>query len=452
MKPLKISSFLFLFILMLILTGCSPSQQNKEKKFNILLISIDTLRADRLHCFGSEYKTSPRIDALAKKSLFFEFAFCPIPKTSASFASMMTGLHPFIHKTKPNLGVLEDKYITLAEALKLKGYHTAAVVDNVNLSKKFSFDQGFDSYTEVWNETEEKTGSTPFITEKVLAFLKKRREKPFFLWANYIETHTPYLPPQKYVAERPPGRDIREIKKKVVRNHMNEIIEAESIYNEGHYIALYDGAVRYVDAEVGKIIDTFNKLGLDKNTILIFTADHGEDLGERNFFFDHGPLTFTAASRVPLLVYIPGENPRRIKTPVSTMDIYPTILNLQGLHPPYPLQGIDLLRAQEGRLFFLVGWIGTYGVVQDNFQYVAVEPKFSRRLNLEPDHFYNIFADPYEKHNLFNKYKDEARRLNNEYLKFGEKHGYLKRDRDAPKKKPLTKKELKKLRALGYLK
>jgi len=451
MKLLRIALCLSLLILMFFSAGCSASQEKREKKFNILLISIDTLRADHLHCYGYEYETSPRIDALSRQSLFFEFAFCPIPKTSASFASMMTGLHPYIHKTKPNLGELKEKYITLAEVLQLKGYETAAVVDNVNLSKKFFFNQGFYTYTEVWNETEKKSESTPFITEKVLSFLNKKREKPFFLWANYIETHTPYIPPQKYVDTRPPGRDIRTIKRPIIRNYMKKIIEAESVYNEGHYIALYDGAVHYVDAEMGKIIDTYHRLGLNKNTIFIFTADHGEDLGERNFFYDHGPLTFTAASRVPLLVYIPGEKSRRIKTPVSIMDIYPTILELLNLHLPYPLQGVDLMQAPPDRLFYLIGWVGTSGVVKNSFQYVSVDPRTSRRLKLEPDHFYNIFDDPFEKNNLYSEYKSEARILHDEYLKYQQKHGYFERDEAESKKKSLTKKELKKLRSLGYL-
>lgn len=450
MKPLKTT--LILFIITLLFAGCSDSQQDREKNYNILLISIDTLRADHLHCYGYEYRTSPRIDELAEKSLVYEYAFCPIPKTSASFASMMTGLHPFIHKTKPNLGFLKKKHLTLAEVLKSRGYLTAAVVDNVNVSRKFHFNQGFDTYTEVWNKTDDKEESTPFITGKVLSFLKEKKKKPFFLWANYIETHTPYIPPPEYIAERPPGRDIRGIRKAVMPRFMKKRMESAAIYDEGHYIGLYDGAVRYIDAEVGKIIAEFYKQGLEKNTIFIFTADHGEDLGERNFFFDHGPLTFTSASRVPLIVYIPGQKPRRINPLVSVMDIYPTILKLLKHPLPYPIQGVDLMQVQEERQLFLIGWVGSYGVVKDNYHYINVTPRNSRRLRLAPEHIYNIYDDPYEKNNLFSKYKNEARILNKGYVDYYKKHGYLERDLGNHKKeKILTKKELKRLRALGYI-
>jgi arylsulfatase A-like enzyme len=242
------------------------------------------------------------------------------------------------------------------------------------------------------------------------------------------------------------------MKKAVMPGHIKKQMAACGKYNEGYYIALYDGAVQYIDAEMGKIIDEFYKLGLQKNTVLIFTADHGEDLGERNYFFDHGPLVFNAASRVPLLVFIPGEKARRIKTPVSVMDIYPTILELLKIDfPSYRLQGVDLLAPREDRVFFLIGWVGTYGIVKNNLHYIDVNPKTSKRFNLEPGHFYDIFDDPYEQKNLYNKYKNEARKMSAEYMAYYNKHGYFKRDQLSSKEKLLTKREMKRLKALGYL-
>jgi arylsulfatase A-like enzyme len=171
-------TIIYISILVLFFNGCGKSKPAVEK-YSIILLAVDTLRADHMHCYGYPYPTTPRIDEFAKKTSFFEHAFCPIPKTSASFASMMTGLHPSIHKTHPNRGPLDNKYQTLAEMLQNNGYLTAAVVDNANLSRIFQFDQGFESYTEVWNEVDEKKLSTPFITEKVISFLNGPHIKPF---------------------------------------------------------------------------------------------------------------------------------------------------------------------------------------------------------------------------------------------------------------------------------
>jgi arylsulfatase A-like enzyme len=447
MKSVKI--ILSLFMLVVLFYGCSGSGKI-EKKYNIILVAVDTLRADHLHCYGYKYQTSPNIDAFAKKSLQFDYAFCPIPKTSASFASMMTGLHPFIHKTKPNRGYLQENFQTLAEILKSKGYHTFAVVDNANLSKHFQFHQGFETYIEVWNEIEDKPESTPFITNKILSFLKEKKDKPFFLWANYIETHAPYMPPQQFVEERAPGRDIRGIKQRILPKFMKKIMEANNTYNEGHYLALYDGAIRYIDAEVGKIINEFFKQGLDKNTIFVFISDHGEELGERNLFYNHGPLTFTSSSRVPLLLHLPGQKHRRIKIPVSVMDVYPTILGRLHLDLPYPIQGVDLLRAEKNRSLYIIGQIGTHAVVVNNFQYVNVSDKLSRRLDLELNYFYNIYDDPFQKNNLYNENKTLALSLNEKYTAYFDRHGYFERIRRNRKEK-LSEKEKKSLETLGYL-
>jgi arylsulfatase len=441
--------FVYIVIIVLFLHGCGKAKPAVEK-LNIILLAVDTLRADHMHCYGYPYPTTPRIDGFAKKTSFFEHAFCPIPKTSSSFASMMTGLHPSMHKTSPNRGPLDTKFQTLAEILQSNGYHTAAVVDNANLSRFFQFDQGFASYTEVWNEVDEKKLSTPFITEKVISFMNEPQKKPFFLWVNYIETHTPYVPPPSFVQARPLGRDVREVKDLVLPRRVKLDMEANNNYFEGYYVAQYDGAVSYMDAEVGKIIDTFFRKGLDKNTIFIIVSDHGEDLGERNYFFDHGSLTFTASVRVPLIVYLPGSKPAAIKTPVSIMDIYPTILESMQIQAPYPLQGVSLLTPEKDRMLYILG-IGSDAVVKNNNHYVNVSPRLSKKLNQQPNHFYDFYRDPMETQNLYSGQAGSALALAKKFDAFIEQYGsYLKAPAGNGRRK-LSDKERKSLKTLGYL-
>jgi arylsulfatase len=443
------SYWLWPLFLVLLFNQCGKTPPTAEKP-NIVLIAVDTLRADHLGCYGYPLATSPRIDALAKNSLFFEHAFCPIPKTSSSFASMMTGLHPFVHKTRPNRGPLDERFTTLAEVLKADGYYTAAVVDNANLSSFFKFNQGFDAYTEVWNETEEKSQSTPFITAKVLDFLQSPPKKPFFLWVNFIEPHVPYIPPKEFIPPRPLGRDLRTLKKYLLSGRMRREMMRNNNFSEGYYVARYDGAVRFLDSEFGKIVDRFFASGLDRNTILIFTADHGEDLGERNYFFDHGALTFTASVRVPLVVHFPGRAPRAERRPVSVMDIYPTILEQLKVKPPYPLQGVSLLTPRKDRSLFIVG-IGTHAVVKGDRHFVELSSRLAKKLDLPPSYLFDFFLDPRETHNLYDKEITLAQELARQYEGFAKEHGGFLLPAGKNGRRKLTDKEKKSLETLGYL-
>ena len=441
-----------LFILIItafILWGCSGSSAS-SKKPNIIILSIDTLRADHLHCYGYPHNTSPNIDGFAEENVLFEFAYTPIPKTSAAFCSMMTGLHPFIHKCLPNRGTIRADLTTLAEALKGNGYQTTAVVDNANLAKSYQFNQGFDEYVEVWNKTEIKAESTPYITRKTLEFLESPPGKPFFFWANYIEPHTPYIPPAAYVKPMPPGRDIRTVKPGMIAGN-NVVIRSSNRHDEGYHTSLYDGAVRYVDSEIGRILTAFKASPLSKNTILIITADHGEDLGEHNFFFNHGPLTFNAASRVPMIIHWPGKPARRVRRTVSIMDVTPTILQSLEINPPeYPMQGKNLFTHRTQRNLILFGMLGTHGVVSGHYHYVQVHKKLQRQLGLDPAYIFHILKDPYERENRIEEFRNLANTLSKRYKAYFGQHGYLKRKGNTTEPK-LTEKEKKSLKTLGYL-
>jgi arylsulfatase A-like enzyme len=447
----RTASAVSLFLLCItLLVSPSCRRHRVAERYNILLIAVDTLRADRLGCYGYGRETSPRLDALAKQSMFFEHAFCPIPKTSASFASLMTGLLPSVHKTRPNRGTLYEKYLTLAEMLQAQGYQTAAVVDNANLSSVFKFNQGFESYTEVWNEVAEKTASSPFITARVLDFIAKPHAKPFFMWVNYIDPHSPYVPPQEFIRDQAPGRDLRTLKRAIISGRMRREMAKNGEYMEGYYIARYDGAVRYVDSLVGLILDALSRRGLDKNTVVVFVADHGEDLGERNYFFDHGSLTFTASVRIPLMVRIPGRKAETIRAPVSNMDVYPTILEMLGLDPPYEMQGVSLFAPKADRLLHILG-IGTYAVVKNGQHYISLTPKTARRLKQAPEFFFDYFADPLEMRNQIGSQAAHARAFAALHGAFIKEYGDYLLGTLGQARRKLTDKEKKSLETLGYL-
>lgn len=432
-----------------LLAACSPPKKGGTALPNIILITIDALRADHLSGYGYPFLTSPHMDALAKKSVVFEYAFCTLPKTSASLASLMTGLHPFVHKTAPNSDVLEAEFITLAEALKMRGYFNIAIVDNSNLSPKFGFSQGFDEYIGVWSKRKAKGESTPYITRTILDFLEKNQKRPFFLWAHYIETHTPYLPPDEFVEARPPGRKIKDIEKKVLYSIENWMLPPD--LDEGYVVSLYDATIKYIDSEIKKISDAFFRHGYQEDTILILSSDHGEELGEHNLFFDHGPLTFSSSIRVPLIMFVPGEKGRRIKQPVSLMDIYPTLLEKVGLAPPHEIQGRSMFVRFKDRFLFIPGLAETFSVVQERYHLVKMDAQVAEELGLEKDYIFDLILDPEEKTNIASKQQDLQRLMEEKYLEFFNRHGYLSGPKDAAGKPDLSKEEIERLKALGYI-
>lgn len=445
---MKKTALLLGVFLVLAAASCTKTGRQGGQKYNIILVTIDALRADHLSVYGYPYKTSPQIDEFAAKSILFEYAYCPIPKTSASFASLMTGLHPFVHRTRPNRDALKTEYITLAEALKLKGYFNIAIVDNANLSKKFNFDQGFDRYIEAWNEISAKEESTPYLTRQVLKFLGENRQSPFFLWVHYVETHNPYLPPAEFVESRPQGRLIKNIEPKTIAGNFKYLQDNST---EGFFIAQYDGAVKYIDAEFQKILDVIKQRGYDKNSIILLSSDHGEELGEHNYFFNHGPLTFNSSIRVPLIISIPGVDSRRIRYPVSLMDIYPTLLDKVGLVPPYEIQGRNLLEKSKDRFLLIRGHPGSRAVVYGKFHLIRIEEPLAKELGLAEDYFFDLWKDPGEKDNIIQSEKTRQRLMDERYLEFFNRYRSYGEFDALEKQPPLSKKELEQLRTLGYI-
>ena len=439
----------------LLACAVSCSREISEVKPNIVLLTVDALRADHLGCYGYTYDTSPNIDRFAERPTVsrFDFAYCTIPKTSASFASMLTGLHPLVHKTDPNRDFLKTHYITLPEALRMKGYRTSAIVDNGNLSKKYHFDQGFQDYTEVWTEVESLRESSAFITDRVIGYLEKQPKEPFFLWAHYIETHAPYDPPESYIESRPEGRDINQIKNKEIigTKHERELLKTRS--DEGFFISLYDGTVKYSDALIGKILDFLSNNGFDENTIIIVSSDHGEDLGERNFFFDHGPLAFNEAVRIPLLFHMPDRKGEQISYPVSLMDLYPTLLGIVGLVPPYPIQGQDLFKYDKDRFLLLQAVspdFGSFAVVHQKAHYVRLSPITAKMLALQETYLFDLQKDPAEQTSILSARRSLAVQMEERHRNFFNR--FARGNEASSKKADLSKKDLENLKSLGYIK
>jgi arylsulfatase A-like enzyme len=319
---------------------------------NILLITVDTLRADHVSSYGYPRRTTPVLDRLAAAGVRFDQTAVQWPKTTPSFASMFTATYSKDNDVVRKVGIaVPCRFEMLAKALKRRGYSTRAVVANGALASEFNFDQGFDTYVETW-KLAARAGADPnhaeAVTHLAIGLLDglardAGARRPWFLWVHYIDPHFPYAPPGRW-------RDLfqgdrffdRSVKVPVAadrpRMQMGGIGREEVL--EGHddlafYVARYDAAVAYADAQIGVLLDEMRRRGLLAHTLTAFTSDHGESLGEHGYYFDHGRFGFQTCLRVPLILHYPGVlAPRVDRQPVELLDLAPTLLEAAGAELP----------------------------------------------------------------------------------------------------------------------
>ncbi|HSE40421.1 MAG TPA: sulfatase-like hydrolase/transferase [Acidobacteriota bacterium] len=296
-------------------------QPGDLKNYNVVLVTIDTLRADHLPMYGYTKIRTPNLDRFANESLVFADAIAHVPMTLPSHASILTGLLPPSHGVHDNAGfILNSKVETLAETLKSKGYNTGAFVSAFVLDSQFGLDQGFDIYSDHFTLAEARIDNTDVSrtadeTEiEVDSWLQNAHTKPFFLWVHYYDPHDPYTPPEPYKTE--------------------------------YKTAPYDGEIAYTDSVFGRLIDHLHRLQLMDNTIVVVTSDHGESLGEHKEQ-THSLFIYDATIHVPLMIHVPKSKPERINAVVSHIDIVPTVLDWLGIPASPNMQGKSLIPVIE---------------------------------------------------------------------------------------------------------
>jgi arylsulfatase A-like enzyme len=320
----------------------------------VLLVTIDTLRADHMGLYGYARATSPRIDALAREGTVFDQAYTFWPKTRGSFVMIMTGRRPSQNgygKTHP--GVLAFNP-TIASVLKDAGYRTAAALDNPNVAAVHGYAKGFERYRETWEELSLKTETdrAKAITADGVAFLSAARpSEPFFLWLHYVSPHAPYTPPEPYATAFADAESHSGPVLKVVQGFHGGVNQQWALPGKnrvGEYVALYDGEIAAVDHEVGEVLDALDASLVKGRTLVIVTSDHGESLGEHDYYFDHGENLFDPCLRIPLVIVAPGASKgRRSDVLASTLDFLPTILDAVKVSYPPDLAGESLMPALQ---------------------------------------------------------------------------------------------------------
>jgi len=349
MPAVLLRRVLLLVALPLALARCGESERP-----NIVLIILDTARADRFPFDGYARPTAPNLEALAKEGAVYTQAFSAAPWTVPSHASLFTGQYPSLHRTDCGSLRLLDRAVTLAETLQAAGYRTVGHTANPWLGIEYNFQQGFGTYGETWREVpqgSEDTGAG-LTNEKVLRFLRWRadnedaRRQPFFLFINYFEPHLPYHPPEP---ERSrflrPGVDPERLKRLTKLGHPDEmryIVGLSDLNDDDMAILndLYDGEIAYADRRAGEVLSLLREQGILDRTIVAVAGDHGENIGDHHMM-DHKLSVHDTLLHVPLVLRYPPRirAGQSIDTPVQLHDLYPTLLGLAGVPPP---QGVTI--------------------------------------------------------------------------------------------------------------
>ncbi len=333
--------------------GATPTT---AKRPNVIFLTVDTLRADHLGLYGYDRPTMPWLDEFATEAVVFDNAVVPRGSTRASYASMLTGLYPYRHGARSNRLVLHEDNRTLAEVLKTAGYRTGAFVSNFVLVAELSgCDQGFDVYDdrltdkELFRTNYERSANQ--TADAILSWLENDPPQPFFLFTNFIDPHGPYLPPDKYRKQFQSGKT-KSLDPGVIPDYQSRAGERADLYD---FIDRYDAEIRYTNDAIERVVAGLKSKGIWENSIVVFTADHGESLGMHGLYFEHHFHVWEETTRVPLAIKLPGDwtmEGRRVTEAVSPMDLMPTVLGngsgWVGIDPPTGMDGVDLTPLMKG--------------------------------------------------------------------------------------------------------
>ncbi len=400
------------------------------RKWNIVFISIDTLRADYLKLYSAYGAATPHLEQLAAQGILFQNANSQIPYTLPSHSTMFTGLYPLSHGMKDNVEDTLPKDIpTIAEIFQKNGYSTAGFVGSMALRRETGLDRGFEYYDDFLSRSDvrgEDLGAIERRAQDVVSsfqnwFEKRNQQDPFFAFVHFYDPHDPYQPPAKFY---PAIQSAQEF---------------------------YKGEIKYVDFVLGNLFDLLRKAGVWENTIVLVTSDHGEMLQEHGEY-GHGFFLYRPSLHVPLILHIPETRPKVISDPVQLVDLAPTLLHLTGLPVPEHFQGesvTPLIRAgakKKNRQAFAESYFASIQLGVSPLMSIQ-EGAFKYIESPRPE-LYNLEEDSAEMHNLYSEKRKIADSLKQKLAKYQKAY---QTEYSKVEKKKVSAEEAEQFAALGYL-
>lgn len=434
----------------------SQRAQPAARRPNVLLVTLDTVRADHCSAYGYSRPTTPRLERMAHAGVRCGVAYAPMPTTAPSHATMFTGRQPLSHGVRKNGEALRETEHTLAEILGGNGYRTAAVISSYPLHHSLGLAQGFGTYDDRFSvgqqgrareqpglgrrADETRTRAVEWLSQN--GYLRQPdpgslESAPFFLWVHFIDPHDPYEAPDEHRALFPARPRATELEQQ---------------------IAAYDAEIHFADAEMGKILDALGDSGRLADTLTIVTADHGEGLMDHGYM-NHGLFLYEEAMRVPLVFHWPGRLPSGgvVEAPVQLVDLMPTVLDLLEVaseaHPP---EGRSLKGALAGheeperpiflqRRAFVTEKVRGFRVRGDKSAVRAGKWKYIEAPQENGFELYDLTSDPSEQRNVVQAFPREAEVLApllRNWLLTGPTHSDIRQP---------SQEDLERLRALGYV-
>ena len=449
----------------LCLEGCSGGKPIDRP--NVVLISIDTLRADHLPTYGYGRPTAPQIDEFAREASVFDRCCAEASRTLPSHATLLTGLYPETHGMLSGRSVMAEELSTFAEVLHDSGYRTGAFVNCSFFDPKFKLDQGFGTY-DFFHEQQKTLDGQPLgrsaerTNRDVFRWLDEAPDEPFFLFVHYYDVHSdwrrsPYESPpehrRRFEIEKPPGFEFGdgEVFASLYLRRRNERGMSYGRAETAYLRSLYDGGIAYTDEQSGALLRRLREMELMDRSIVILLSDHGEE------FQDHGKLlhlqVYEELVRVPLAIRFPPDDrpasPARVPSLVQLGDIMPTVLDYLGIEPPENLQGESFLPLLAGNG---PGRQYAYARNHDGSQYAIRDERWklilhdTEQLELE---LFDLDADPGETANLAGRQDERVHALFSELTRWRQE-AFAERP-ERMEESDLDEETLKRLEALGYV-
>lgn len=429
---MKKKNIIWLVFLVLVSRIVLASPQVKKGSFadmNLLLITLDTTRADGMGLYNNKNHITPNIDRLGPNSVIFENCYANVPLTLPAHCSIFTGRYPHVHQVRNNgTYKLNPSETTLAEIYSSHGFQTSAIIASFTVSSKFGLDQGFDNYDENFGSTEVLLNLKTEIPadqvyEKFLHWADDYDGQKFFLWVHFFDPHFPYIHHENISGGQTP-----------------------TLWES------YESEIRYVDTYVGKIMETLAAKGLMDNTIIVIAGDHGEAFGEHGEY-GHGIFCYEESLKVPLIIHNPQyiQEKTIITENISLVDILPSLLELNNYAIPKNISGQSFVNLIQGKkekkkrtIYFesVFGheennWAPPIGIVDNNFKYIS----------LPEQELYDLKNDANETNNLF----DNQRKFAGDMRSKLEQLMFDSAINNNPTKRKLSRSDIRKLESLGYL-
>lgn len=465
--------------------GCSGSRSEGGSEAlgppsRVFLVTVDTLRADHTSAYGYPRETAPTLERLAAEGVRFDQALCQWPKTGTSFASMFTGQYPQSTGLTHEAAIqVPEGYFLLPELFRSLGYTTVAVVSNGVLNTDLGWDRGFDEYLETWHveggmsadpHVYRRTINAPRVNELALPLLERHREaEKLFVWLHYSDPHAPYVLPDGF--ENPFLDDAWYTQEGSVKLEKPAATALGDRRDLKYYVAQYDANVLVADLGIGEALEHAESLGLLEDAVVVYTADHGESLGEHDYWFEHGRLPYSPGTRVPLVVWGPGRVPAGlvVDRPVGLVDLYPTLFDLVATEGEEHVPGLegdslapflgfageaaapaDVAPGAFQHAFFEAGGGSPTthfrGVQDPRWKLVYHPPLAGREATFE---LYDLNADPLETTDVKDVHRGEARRLREVLWGWMKGTDWIRRERSFVQSQ--SEETLKALKALGYV-